>query len=228
MNRIQRWYQEEKKKLNGMSKKEKAAYLWSYYKLWFLSILCILSLLVFTVVRMITVPSKVTFFLIMTNTHADVGDNSEFWKGYTDYTGYDPKEGQIHFDAQNYFDFAKNQGEGNQYYSYFCGMVDADTLDAVVMEKDNLTAVGETGRLKDLNREACAELKEKYGDRLIYATPLNTDYSTEPVPIGIDISDSILVTKYGMYPNGCALGIGAGSTRIEAVIQFLNYIMEDS
>ena len=29
MNRIQRWYQEEKKKLNGMSKKEKAAYLWS-------------------------------------------------------------------------------------------------------------------------------------------------------------------------------------------------------
>ena len=37
-----------------------------------------------------------------------------------------------------------------------------------------------------------------------------------------------MVTKYGMYPNGCALGIGAGSTRIEAVIQFLNYIMEDS
>lgn len=227
MSRIRAWLQREREKLSGMSAGKAAEYIWEYYRLWIIIIVCALSLTVFTIVRMSTVPAEVSFFLVMTNTHADVGDGSDLWKGYVAYTGFDPHEGQIHFDAQNYFDFSKNQGDGNTYYSYFCGMVDAGVLDAAVMEKDNLIAVGRTGRLKDLDRGECAALKEKYGDRLIYAQPLNEEYSMDLVPIGIDISDSILVTKYGMYQEGCALGIGSESTRLAAVSQFLNYIMEE-
>ena len=92
------------------------------------------------------------------------------------------------------------------------------------MEPEALTALGSTGRLLDLNRPDCATLRRKYADRLLYALPLNTEYSGTPVPIGIDISDSILVTKYHLYPDACALGIGAGTGRLSAAEAFLEYI----
>jgi hypothetical protein len=42
--------------------------------------------------------------------------------------------------------------------------------------------------------------------------------------VGIDISDSILMTRYHLYADGCALGIGAQSSNIDAVEKFLEYI----
>ena len=93
------------------------------------------------------------------------------------------------------------------------------------MEADSLEGVGQSGRLMDLRDERCRKIYERYKDRLIYSVPYNTEYSTEPVPIGIDISDSALVTKYHMYEESCAIGIGAHSSHIEAVEQFLEYVM---
>ena len=105
-------------------------------------------------------------------------------------------------------------------------MTDAGTLDAVTMEPEALTSLGESGRLLDLNRDECASIRAKYQDRFLYALPYDTEYSTEPVPVGIDISDSILMTKYHLYPEGCALGIGAQSNNLQAVERFLDYIYE--
>ena len=106
----------------------------------------------------------------------------------------------------------------------FVGFTDAGVLDAVTMEPDKLSSLGESGRLMDLRDERCARIYEKYKARLIYSIPYDKEYSTDPVPIGIDISDSILISRYHIYENGCALGIGAQSGRIEAVEKFLDYV----
>ena len=79
----------------------------------------------------------------------------------------------------------------------------------------------------DLDSEEYAAIKEKYGDRFLYCEPFDEEYSDEPVAIGIDISDSILMTKYNIYPDSCALGIGANSEHIEAVEAFLDYIFTE-
>ncbi|MCQ2500846.1 MAG: hypothetical protein MJ117_05825, partial [Lachnospiraceae bacterium] len=60
--------------------------------------------------------------------------------------------------------------------------------------------------------------------RFLYCEPFDEEYSTEPVAVGIDVSDSILMTKYHVYVNSCALGIGAKSGDLEAVETFLDYI----
>ena len=80
----------------------------------------------------------------------------------------------------------------------------------------------------DLQDERCKSIYEKYKDRLIYTIPYDTEYSKDPVPVGIDISDSILMSKYHIYTEGCALGIGAQSSNIEAVQRFLEYIYEEN
>ena len=44
--------------------------------------------------------------------------------------------------------------------------------------------------------------------------------------MGIDVSDSILMTKYHLYSDGCALGIAVESGNIEQVERFLAFILE--
>ena len=224
MDRLKRGFAEEWKKVKALGLKAGAEYIWQYYRLWIVGILFFLGFGLFLCIRFLTTPSDVTFYLTLANTREEAGAGSPLWEGYVSYTGYDPRKGQIVFNSDAYFDYARDQGRGNPYYNLFTGLVDAGVLDAVTMEPEALTALGSTGRLLDLDRPDCAALRRKYADRLIYALPLNTEYSGTPVPIGIDVSDSILVTKYHLYPDACALGIGAGTERLSAAEAFLEYI----
>jgi hypothetical protein len=157
-----------------------------------------------------------------------VGDDSELWKGYVEYTGYDTTVKNVEFNNLSYFDCALNNQTGNEYYEMFVAHVEAGTLDAVTMEKESLVALGSSGRLIDLNDEKCASIMEKYGDRLVYCEPYDEEYELDMVPVGIDISDSILMTEYNLYPDSCVLGIGAQAQHLDAVEKFLDYILEEA
>ena len=95
------------------------------------------------------------------------------------------------------------------------------------MMPEQLAALGQSGRLLDWNLDRCKTLREKYADRLIWYEPSEEDELTEPVPVGIDISDSLLVSKYKIYVTDLALGIGAQSERLDAVEVFLEFIWNE-
>jgi len=80
----------------------------------------------------------------------------------------------------------------------------------------------------DLNSEAAAVLKEKYGDRFIYSEGQDEDGNPVSFPVGIEVTDSILMTKYHIYGKTCALGLGYKSENIEATDKFLEYILADA
>jgi hypothetical protein len=67
---------------------------------------------------------------------------------------------------------------------------------------------------------------EMYGDRLIYAVPLDEEYSADSVPIGIDLTDSRLLTEYHIYGDSCAVGLSANCPHMDAVLMFLSFAME--
>ncbi|MBR1781474.1 MAG: hypothetical protein IJ751_08760 [Oscillospiraceae bacterium] len=202
----------------------KLGYIWAYYKLWIIGAVCLLCFAGFVVIRATTAVTENWIYAVFVNTYAEVGSGSEFRDGYLALTGYDTKEKNVQFDGTVYFDYAENRGRGNTYYDSFVSFIDAGVLDAATMGRDSLEALGATGRLLDLNDARCAAIREKYGDRLIYAIPLDESYSTELIPVGIDISDSPLVAKYRIYEADCGLCIGANSTHIEAVEQLLDYL----
>jgi hypothetical protein len=80
----------------------------------------------------------------------------------------------------------------------------------------------------DLNSQECAAIREKYADRLIYTEPNNEEYSVEPVPVGIDVSDSLLMTKYHIYGGeNCVLGIGAHTEHLDQVENFLDFVFQE-
>lgn len=228
IRRIRAYYKSEAEKLAGKTTRQKAEYVWDYYWLWIVGIVCAVSLVIFVIYRLTTAVTGHWFYLMLADTRAEVGDGTDLWKGYVGYSGYDTKEKLVEFNDEAYFDYSRNKAAGNKYYEMFAGLTDAGVLDAVTMEPEKLSALGQSGRLMDLQDPRCRALYERYADRLIYTVPYDTDYSTEPVPVGIDVSDSILITEYGIYRDGCAIGIGAQSSNIEAVEIFLDYIYSSS
>ena len=54
------------------------------------------------------------------------------------------------------------------------------------------------------------------------------EYFADPVPVGIDISDSLLVTKYHLYEEDCVLGISAYTQRPESALTFLEFVLQEA
>ncbi|MDO5475927.1 MAG: hypothetical protein Q4F43_02300 [Eubacteriales bacterium] len=225
-NRIRSFFKSESEKLSRLTTRQKLAYIRDYYWLQISLVVIVLTLSSFVIYRVRTTLSDHWFYLMLANTRMEAGTNSPLWEGYVDYSGYDLSEKRIEFNDEAWFDYGKNKAAGNKYYEIFVGFTDVGILDAVAMEPDNLTSLGESGRLLDLNADKCSRIRKKYGDRFLYSIPYNKEYSTDPVPVGIDISDSILISKYHLYTNGCAIGIGAQSEHLEAVELFLDYILQ--
>ena len=106
-------------------------------------------------------------------------------------------------------------------------MVESGDLDVVVMSSAGMKGLGSSGRLMDLTDERVNDLFQKYEDRILYCEPYDEDYSASLVPVGIDVSDSLLVTEYNLYEDDCVLGIGAYTKRPEQIKRFLVFILSE-
>lgn len=225
---LREWYRQEKQKLEVLDTRQKAEYIWQYYKLWIIGIVCAVLFAIYAGYLFFNNVTEYWIYLAFVNTRVEVGQNTPLWDGFVEYSGYDTKEKLVAFDNNAYFTYGNNRNIGNAYYEAFVAYIDAGTLDAATMNPEELIAFGASGRLLDLNSEECVSIKEKYGDKFLYCEPYDEEYSADLVPVGIDLSDSILINQYHIYSNEkCALGIGAQSQHVEAVEKFLDYVFEE-
>ena len=221
---FRKWWIEERAKLSEMSFKKAVKYIWQYYWIFILGLIGIVWLAVFAVHRLIAGPPEYWLYASLANSTVSPPNVSRLQSDFAEYSGWDTREKQIEFSTNMYFDYNRNQARGNEYYNSFVALTDTGTLDLITMYPEQLAPLGESGRLLDWNLERCAELRKKYADRLIWYQPPEDAEVTDPVPVGIDVSDSLLVTKYGIYPESAALGIAAGTIRLDAIAEFLEFI----
>ena len=223
LDRLRLWYYTETRKLLDLSWKEKIEYIWNYYKLWIIGIVAFLFLTIFLTIRIATNIEGYWLNGVFANTMADAGTGSSLWEDFTDYADLDLKEKKLEFNAESYFDYLKNQAKGNNYYNAFVALTDAGVLDFVTMEPESLSALAQSGRLADLRLDRFRAIYTRWGDRLVYFESAEGDR----IPVGIDLSDSLLVTKYRLYPTGCALGVCAHSENLDTVALFLQFVLEE-
>ena len=223
MNALSRWLHDERRKLEGYSLADRLKYVWQYYKLWILGIAFAVSFISYAVWNYVTVPGEIHFYGILSNTYAQLGEGSGFYNGFVRAAGYDLKQGVVELDCANY---CKPSGKaiGNTYYEKIISMLDGGVDDIWIADAEDVVAVGETGRLMDLGSGAAEALFERYADRFIYCTPLRQEYSTEPVPVGIDLTGTALTGEYSAYPDGAVLGVNALTGRLDQAAIFLEYL----
>lgn len=214
----------EKVKMSRLDRQQKLAYLAEYYSIWALGIVGGLALIIYVLWHLLFAVKDYSFYAMFVNAPLEsagtIGNDSDLRRGFIDRMGYDLKEGMVEFNTSSYFNAAIEGGTNNSYFQSFAAVVEAGHLDVVVMEEDNLVAVGASGRLLDLSQTG---IFAPWADRFVYALPYDTEYSGDPVPVGIDISDSLLAP---VYADGCVLGIGAYCRHPEDAAAFLEYIEE--
>lgn len=213
-------------KISALPMKQRLQYIWDYYWLWIIGIGFFLIFGIWFVWRSTTAIRENWIGIVFPNAMTEVGNGSQLWEEYLEHTGYDIKEKNVLFEDKLYFDPTTASGMNNSYYQAFVAMIETGQADAVTMRREEIEALGKSGRLIDLSSEPCRELYVKYRDRLVYSIPYDTEYSTDPVPIGIDVSDSILMTKYHIYENSCVFSIGSYTRNLEACTEFLDWILE--
>ena len=223
MDRFRLWYREEREKLRALGGRERLEYIWNYYKLWIIGIVSFLAIGTFLLVRISNNIEGNWLYGIFANTMADAGTGSELWEDFSEYAGLDLTQKKLEFNASSYFDYLKNQAKGNDYYNAFVALADGGILDFVTMEPDSLVALAESGRLADLRLDRCRPLCEGREDRLLYFESAEMGR----IPIGFDLSDSLLMTRYGLYSEGCALGVAAYSENLEVLELFLRFVLEE-
>lgn len=223
MRTLPQWYRDEREKLRGYGLRARLKYIWQYYRLWIIGIVFAVGFVGYAVWNYVTVPGNIHFYGILSNTYAQLGKGSDFYNGFVEAAGYDLKTGVVEIDCANY---CKPSGRviGNNYYEKLISMLDGGVDDVWIAGAEDVIAVGEAGRLLDLNGDAAASIREKYADRFIYCTPLDESYSDQPVPIGIDLAGTALTGEYSAYPEGAALAVNASTQRPEQVIVFLDYL----
>lgn len=225
MRTLPQWYRDEREKLRDYGHLDRLKYIWQYYRLWIIGIGFIGGFIAYALITYFTVPGDIHFYGILSNTYAQMGKGSDFYEGFVEAAGYDLGKGVVELDCSNYCKPSVN-ATGNTYYEKLISMLDGGVDDIWVAEREEVVAIGETGRLMDLNIKAAAPLRERYADRFVYCTPLREDYSTDPVPIGIDLEGTALVGEYRAYPNGAVLGVNAYTKRLDQVVAFLDYMFQ--
>ena len=223
MRTLPQWYRDERKKLRGYSLRDKLKYIWQYYRLWIIGIAFVAGFAFYALWTYFTVPGDIHFYGIFSNTYAQLGKGSAFYDGFVKAAGYDLSTGVVEIDCANY---CKPSGRviGNDYYEKLISMIDGGVDDVWIAQAEDVIAIGEAGRLLDLNSELAAPLREKYADRFVYCTPLDESYSDQPVPVGIDLSGTALVGEYRAYSEGAVLGVSAHTRRFDQVPVFLEYL----
>lgn len=220
------FFQREKKKIGQIEgTREKLLYIWDYYKLWIVGFLALIVAGIYFLTRLSSAHSEYWYYLILANTMEDVGTGSRLYKDFVRDEEFDLTEKSVVFNNQIYFDFTLNT-TGNTYFETFIVFSEAGTLDAITMEADSLVALGQTGRLMDLNGEEAASIREKYQDRFLYYETEDEDGNPVSYPVGIDITDSILMTEYQIYGRTCAIGLGYNSSHVETTEHFLDFILQ--
>lgn len=220
------WLEEEREKLSKMSFPKAIKYIWQYYWIYILGIVGAICGIWYLVTHLLAGEPKYWLYAAFANSTASAGNNSRIWKDFAEYSGYDLSEKRIEFSNNLFFDYNGGRIKGTEYYNSFVALTETGTLDLITMDPSQLAPLGQSGRLMNWDFEECAKLREKYADRLIWYEPGENSEINESFPVGIDISDSLLVTKYEVYPKNAALGIGIQSTRLDAVEKFLDFIFE--
>ena len=191
-----------KSNTRGMSRKERLGYIFAYYWLHIFGAVFAVFFIIYFLTHFLFGIKENWIYVTFTNVlTSDEGVNA-LRDDFIEYTGYDLKEKNVVFNANSYFDATTVQGTNNSYFQAFVAMIEAGDLDAVIGTKDNIAAVGASGRLKDLSSEEMRELFASYSDRFVYCTPIDEEYSEDEVPVGIDISDSSIAGEYTITPSG--------------------------
>lgn len=225
---FRQWFDTERGKVKKMTPLKAAEYIWMYYKIPIIAIVVAVFVICYMAVLWRTSLRENWFYVCYGNVPAtaQVGDDSDLYQEFAQYAGYDLSQKNLIFDDNCYCKPSETP-YSNNYYDKLIALLESGVLDALVMESQELEALGTTGRLMDLQGEYYT-IDPRWEDRLIYCDNTDESYGKDRVPIAVDLTGSVLTGEGSPYPDGCAVALNAYGSHSDQFDVFLTFLLEEA
>ncbi len=216
------WIKQELEKIKEMSVKKAIGYILDYYKIPLISIGVLIGLLCYFMSIFLRPVQEAAGSVAFVNFYEDVTEDSGFYTAFMEqYKEKMPVESILVFDNHYFFNLEKEADYKNSYYQKLTAYLEAGTVDVVICEEENLMGIAKSGRFLDLSDERVVEIYKQYQERIVYLF-----LEGEKIPIGIDVSDSPVLTGLNGYQKKCFLAISSNASHLEFVESFLKYLLK--
>ncbi len=206
---------ERKSRLKSLSGKEKARYIWDYYKLPIVICLIFAYIACYTAYGHFT-KKETLLYTGLVNISAGEELLKQLSGGFLDSIQESPSRKEVKLYTGLYLTFDK--GNPNQEYAYASRMkilatVDGERLDIVLMDKAALDAFSKSGYLYSL-------------PRALQAAPAYLRQKLEPyqaADTAFDLSQSQIIRQAG-FQDAVYLGILKNSPRMDMAVKYIAYL----
>lgn len=212
---------EQNAKLKDAPLKEKLAYFKEYYLKTTLIVIVGLTFAGYLLYTIITAPDDTAFAAFFFN---DTGDssNTELIDGFTAHINLDTKKHNAYIDSTLYYSANDSDYEAYIGLEKTMAVISTKELDVIVGDADTINYFARCECLYDISTILPDDILEKFQDKIFYAS---VGENTEPIPVGIYVTDSPKLNKYYYYVDREPIySFIINSDSIENAIEFLRYI----
>lgn len=218
---------EQLRKLHG---KQKWTYIWDYYRIQIIAAVLILAACAGILPSALAKHEDPDLTIAIVNNTMNVDQGTDFYDEFTSFADDRGVEGTWQFDSGYFFDLSEESDFTNSYYQKLVARIESGELDGMILDRANLEGIARGGRVLDLSDESVREVMNQYGDRAVWYT----DENGEKIPVGIDVSDSPVISRCLDYETAEAGGgtavfaFSAQPANLENAEIFLGYLLQDN
>lgn len=214
--------QDEKKKLREMTIKEKADYVWEYYKMHIISVIIFVAIAGSIINTVWINPPKKTFINFVYY-RAYINDTilRSFADHLTEVLVTDKENEAVYFtnfylsdEAYSEMDLAMAQK--------FAAMTASRELDVIVVDELDFIDMNGVGMFKDLNDVFSKDELAAFKDRIMTYTDEETGIIA---PYAIRVDENMLLDEYDLPSEGYMIGIMSNTEKIDNAKGTLQYIL---
>lgn len=216
----------EKEKLKTMSFREKADYIWTYYKAQILIAALVIAFVVSLAHHLITGTQESILYSMVINSDALLSDDSapQLYMDFISEKGLDPKDYTV--DYHGGLNVALNEyGEPSdmQIFSVVATLLMSGTVDHVMTNEEVVVMLGEIGYIMPMEEYLPQEKIDAYDreGKIIYGSHPETK---EKTAFGISLADSEKIKEAEIFPFSPVFAMIYGAPHLDNSIDFLYYL----
>lgn len=218
-------FEDAKNKMQGLTSKQKAVFIWDYYKFAILGALALIGIIIYFVVISLTRTPDPVLSAEVVNSQIGIGKGTDFYNDFLSFSGIDTSEGPVNFSNTLFFDLSRESDAASTYYLKLLAEAEAGTVDAVISNETNIKSMGSAGYFIDLTDKKTASFYKKYKDRVLTVA----DSEGVSHPVAFRITDSAAFKASGItYSEDAYLAIPPKAAHIDNVGKLLDYLYADS
>lgn len=211
-----------KEYMKDMLPAEKTAYLWYYYKWFFLIGAGIAIMVIVMAVQIYRAPRDYLAEVVLVNADQIEAEKTDYFDNFiTDY-GYEEDEDYLFVDASIGIDLENQAGTSASGYQILAAMFASGEIDVFVSDEAVFRMEAQNNGFYDLSEVLPEELLEKYGDKLLYCENPQTG---EQTPYGIILDESRIYTKETMFVDVPVVGVASQSALLDVDADLIAYFL---